>query len=144
MLTKEGIALLERVKAHILEEPRRLDMDIFVRSAATEEICPTAYWPECGTTGCIAGWTVMLVKGREETIQLDLTGGRVGRAAQKLLGISDVERAELFYLWPEEYGVAKRNGDHAEAARIIAARIDQFIAERRPPVGTATPEVREG
>ena len=132
MLTKEGIALLERVKAHILEEPRRLDMDIFVRTAGVREICPTAYWPKCGTVGCIAGWAVMLVKGREETIRLDLIGGRVGGVAQELLGISGAEHMELFFTWPEkEYRIAKVNGDHAEAARIIAAKIDQFIAERR-------------
>lgn len=46
-----NIPLIRRIQRHILAEPRRFDM---YRWAAPSKTAP------CGTSGCIAGWALML------------------------------------------------------------------------------------
>lgn len=134
-----NVELLERVKAHILEEPKRLAMGTF---AERNEEAP------CGTVACIAGWSLVLEKGaRMVTKKLaDFGEGyyedhfvyRNNRPiddphehAKKILGLTEEEAMTLFYVedWPDDltvnYMAAKRPD---KRALITAARIDRLIA----------------
>lgn len=57
----------------------------------------------CGTSGCVAGWTVALALGARAGDQIERIvwspgGGReTSRAAQAILGLADVEARRLFY-----------------------------------------------
>lgn len=61
------VKLIQKVQAHILEEPRRFDMAVLVQQYSgymleTDQNLPNAdrCYPACGTVGCIAGWSVLL------------------------------------------------------------------------------------
>jgi hypothetical protein len=53
-----NVKLLRKIQKHILEEPRRLDMDVVL----VKDIDPASWRdaPPCGTVGCIAGWACAL------------------------------------------------------------------------------------
>ena len=80
--------LLEKVKQHILEEPRRYDQGTW---GGVSDEAP------CGTRACIAGWTIHL-GGRVGLETLQQGGGKrsVFRSAQRLLRLSDEEAQALF------------------------------------------------
>ena len=127
--------LLEEVKKLIQEEPLRIHMG--------DWLYPSTRTP-CGTVGCIAGWTSMLVQRQK----LGLTDNErwVIRAhaelnrrtdnhfysiAREALEINAREADSLFYTtnWPREfieryYAV----NDPVETARVVCDRIDHFIA----------------
>ena len=113
--------LLLRVKAHILEEPKRLRMYEWYKEIGPEDLaeCPNNY-PACGTVACIAGWTCVLAgnyrKGKFEAINL--------------LNITYRQAEELFYVfnWPDPfYNRYVNNQDFTERAKITAEVIDDFI-----------------
>lgn len=126
-------ALLRRVKATILEEPGRLNMEI--------PFLPDSSVP-CGTAACIAGWTVILARrrGREP---FSTTCKRLDRScegrhhwleiepkARELLGITQEQSSTLFHSddWPypfsQRYGNALTDG---QRAKVAAQRIEHFI-----------------
>ena len=125
-----NIELLNKVKAHILEEPRRLEMVDWIVDA--EEIPVEDNRPPCGTAGCIAGWAAMLDGGFNRSIHFPR------RYATDALGIDPYGQAErLFYLsqWPAQFKFDKDRPDVSfykldkeTQARLTAARIDYFIA----------------
>jgi hypothetical protein len=51
---------------------------------------------ECGTTACIAGWTVAMEVGKK--IQ-NMTTTEIRTTAQRILGLSDSEVSDLFYAY---------------------------------------------
>lgn len=58
------IRRLRRVVAHILEEPRRFDMNEgFGKCPADDDNAPA-----CGTVGCIAGWGWALQRSQKERL----------------------------------------------------------------------------
>jgi len=62
---KLNIELFEKVKAHILEEPRRLSQITWVTTREQQpvrfaEIVSSDQEPPCGTVACVAGWTSLL------------------------------------------------------------------------------------
>lgn len=133
-----NVELLERVKAHILEEPRRLDMGLW---ADSEGEAP------CGTVGCIAGWAIILGTGA----RFDRTGFQLvyrnnrpvagfAHSAAKLLGLSIDQANEVFCVggWPDDladmYDSARDDRGRAEAT---AKRINRLIAEHTTPVASA-------
>lgn len=121
-LTQQSIDILQKVKQHILEEPRRLRMTTWFYK--TDLVDPMS--PPCGTIGCIAGFTVML-SGKIVEVET------VQEEAMELLGINDKQAGELFYTsqWPQrfsteyfDYGWASK-----ERAEVTARRIDAFIEQ---------------
>ena len=114
-----NVELLQRVKAHILEEPRRLEMYTWI-DAAPEH--PDA--PPCGAVACIAGWTCILA-GDPEPIS-------TRRRAMDLLGLDFLHSEVLFFVdhWPADLA-RKHKAAWTNEARAAAAaeRIDRFIAE---------------
>jgi hypothetical protein len=84
--------LLNKVIAHILEEPRRLEMNQ-VLCPARDLIREQENRPPCGTVGCIAGWTYVLSRKKP---RLNIYPGTVWRIAQKELGLSTLEAERLF------------------------------------------------
>ena len=60
--------LIDRIKAHILEEPKRFDMRYLAyRYGAEEDTTPGGrQLPMCKTVACIAGWAVLLTNPEEK------------------------------------------------------------------------------
>jgi hypothetical protein len=112
-----NIELLQRVKTHILEEPRRLSMNAWFYNVNPEQ----GGNPPCETVGCIAGWADFLkhgvVIGNEQIgSSLELTGD---------------QRKRLFYAhyWPEPFWTRYiYSTSKEENAKVTADRIDHFIA----------------
>lgn len=78
--------LLNRISEHILEEPRRLNMNYLFRRVEPNSIDA----PKCGTVGCIAGWACLLSNvDMEDTNDLWDT-------ARDLLGLTMEESERLF------------------------------------------------
>lgn len=78
--------LLNKISEHILEEPRRLNMNYLFRNV--NPISKDA--PPCGTVGCIAGWACVL-SGVDVELTIDLWS-----KARSLLGLSMEESERLF------------------------------------------------
>lgn len=57
---KEQRKLWRLVKEHILEEPRRLDMNVPIFMQSKEKASRDSTLPPCGTTGCLAGIAVLI------------------------------------------------------------------------------------
>lgn len=117
-----NVDLLEKVKAHILEEPKRFDMALFI---STPDDKLFAY-PKCGTVACIAGWACTL-SGIKEPANWESAGRHV-------LELNPGESDRLFYdeSWPDEYfdeyhAQKEQSSGRAEAA---CKRIDHFIATK--------------
>lgn len=116
-----NVELLERVKQHILEEPKRLRMG-FVH-ATGDWVADLTNPPSCGTVGCIAGWTCVLGNAPMRN------GQRYHSSqARDLLNITEEQGDRLFFNAPEGYtDVWKDDGSEA-TAKLCAERIDLFIA----------------
>lgn len=143
---KINVELLERVKAHILEEPRRFDMSTFVARASDPSLLLAPDMrPACGTVACIAGWAVFLSSGLPKKITEDLYESIESHAAGLLgLGLEagdlddeeddpdgESEVSRLFYVpnWPAEFRRRYRHteNDPTARARVAADRIDHFL-----------------
>src|SRR5882672_4453118 len=135
---KMNIKLLEKVKAAILAEPRRINMDHWLtKKIDTDQDVwldakPKHSEPPCGTVGCIAGWTVVLAKRQREVKRRGAAVGDVF-AIETIAGeVLDLASSRaLFYpnSWPEQFRlrlVAQRHGTKAYAT-VVADRIDFFI-----------------
>lgn len=122
-----NIPLLTDVKFNILAVPESFDIDNWFKD---NESAP------CGTTGCIAGHVVAIVK-RSKTlaaVQVKVIDhafhSQTREIAEDALGLSVAESQRLFFLgeWPVKYRcayiIAKTP---AQRARATANRIDWFI-----------------
>jgi hypothetical protein len=137
-LPKLNVRLLNRIKKHILAEPKRYNQAKWGRQVSDYEFEDNK-GPACKTQGCIAGWAVFLsvpkgkwaswwVKASNFNFHLspgvpkrEATG--IPAKAQKLLGITTDEAARLFDLNPEhQMGL--------RGALEGAAKIDALIASR--------------
>jgi hypothetical protein len=119
-----NIALLEKIKAHILEEPRRINMYLWGKTFPEGYDAP--YIPACRTAGCIAGWACMLSDEEvdEETIEnrgkilLDLT-------------VEQANRLFFYVFWParfvNDYLHLEVTERYKERAKATVERIDHFI-----------------
>jgi hypothetical protein len=132
-----NIELLLKVKAHILEEPNRLNMrswllrvgGVYANWVFDKEI---RHFGNCGTTACIAGWAAILGEPKKRVTIMDAED-----CAIELLDIRDDDAEKLFFVddWPRDLRVAWQNtkpNAFAARARIAAKRIDRFIAEHSP------------
>lgn len=128
-----NVELLERVKHHILEEPLRLDMSIWI---SHHEKGP--YTPACGTIGCIAGWAIELSGGEKLSKEMSQKG-IFGQAdiATELLGLTPLVAKRVFHVdsWPHPLRAEEWEAEDIEdvamrrlaLARITARRIDHLI-----------------
>jgi hypothetical protein len=144
-----NIELLQRVKQHILDEPRRLNMGTWVSTVRKTVPAFTGVYgrgeadlPPCGTVACVAGWAVLLSRfnGKPEeyaafirernTLSPD---GLTSSIGQEELGLSPSQMETLFYVgrWPERFRVAHEQAeeaaDYQAMAQITADRIDYLI-----------------
>ena len=122
-LKKEAIALLRRVKKKILDKPMSFDMNMWVMPNNLIE---------CGTTGCIAGWVVMLSSPGLQDLVRESRHGYVdwSKEATKKLGIEKAQASSLFIddFWPTKYSDEFfQAGSNAKRARVAANRIEHFI-----------------
>jgi len=136
-----NIEMLNRVKQTILDEPRKLDMNVFLKRYPDEMLGRAEDFTPCGTHACIAGWACILdiMDKRGITVEeisrdtirnKDDYENEYGKAG-KILAINRVEQYKLFYLedWPSEF--TKRYDDSKtaqERAEVTAQRIEHFIA----------------
>lgn len=125
-----NVGLLRKIQKHIIQEPRRLDMNVirhFVDPKGKEN-------PPCGTVGCIAGWANVLSGNYEK---FDYYIGL--SEAASTLGLDLGQRERLFTEpilyndrdidgWPEKYAVRYLKAKTAnERARATSDRIEHFI-----------------
>lgn len=90
---KNAYALLNEVKALILEEPKRYNQSIFIARAPDDiSDCDAPEGiPACGTVGCVAGWVATL-KRPSGRFGYDQASGIAGR----ILGLSAIQQSNLF------------------------------------------------
>lgn len=127
-----NVQLLERVRDHILEKPRRLMMGRWVQRQSftgstyiSDHGRPVKY-AECGTAACIAGWTCVLADERLN----HSSESYIEQRATDLLGLTDLQHYRLFYTgsWPERYRKAYYKATNmTERAKVAARRINAFI-----------------
>ncbi len=126
-LPKFNEKLYDRVVAHILEEPKRLDMESFAYSVwGIKELGDKA--PSCNTVGCFAGWAVALKK-KWRGGQLAIHYGAIPNLAQEFLGLTPDERFILFHptRWPDEDREALYG--HKVGSKAYAKVVAEFAKE---------------
>jgi hypothetical protein len=115
-----NVDLLLRVKAHILAEPRRFDMDDWVRKSKAAP---------CGTVACIAGWAGLLNNPQIEKTY-DVTSIDFFQPRHNGLQLTEDESDRLFYEgeWPEPFCSEYYDAESSsERAAVAVRRIDHFI-----------------
>ena len=122
-----NIELLQRVRDHILEDPRRLNMHEWIINVSKKHANTWNHrYPPCGTIACIAGWTILLAYPEKKQEYIS----NPEQVAANILQIDDRQARELFYIgqWPVDY--QKRYLGECtlkEMAQAAAGRIDLFI-----------------
>lgn len=126
-----NVRLLQKVKAHILEEPNRFQMGYWIKKGdpGTEVFIDyrvdgrrTRRLPACGTAACLAGWAVQLI---DPTITSDIE-----LKAERLLGLSRQQSFKLFRVnqWSKHFQkLWHATRSPRKHAQIAARVIDQFI-----------------
>jgi hypothetical protein len=113
-----NVELLQRIKAHILEDPRRVGMSNWIRRRS-----PREGGPSCGTVACIAGWAYILSERQVPPFYTQVT---------RLLGLDSQQGQRLFFelYWPSKFYAQIQTCQQgaAEYAQTVADRIDHFIA----------------
>lgn len=92
--TLEQLALAKRVRNHIAAHPERHNQDFYFLEAGEEE-----NELDCGTQGCIAGWTAILSGARfARGLMVETLDGTVHIEgySRSLLGIDEEEAEHLF------------------------------------------------
>jgi len=142
MLSKPAIRLLRKVQKHILEEPRRMNMETWLRTRIQGKRyfafrgfgvnrAENPATPPCGTAGCIAGWVMMLTPMKPEERSYIINVGNAAHSAQEKLGLDYYQGSRLFLPsdWPEPYKskLAKAKIGTKKYAQVVSDRIDYFI-----------------
>lgn len=138
-LSPEAVALLQRVKGHILATPERIRMNDWVsRGNEIEDLVADEMHmanPPCGTVACIAGWVVELGMARPKSVR----EGNVRKNALRLLKLSgtrlfgDYGQPSHALFHPEKWPFDLRRrlpyrSGTPEYAAVVAEAIDLFIA----------------
>lgn len=134
---KMNVKLLRRIQRAIMAEPARMDMRRWAVSAESI-LCPGFKAPPpCGTVGCIAGWGLLLTKGKRNKF-LEIakkfkrrTNFGIETEAGNLFGITEEQRQRLFHTesWPQPFRDRQShlNEGTLAYARVVCRRIDHFI-----------------
>jgi hypothetical protein len=125
-----NVRLLREVAKHVVGDPKRLVMDIYLwrEKDVPDNRFPAwkPQFPECGTIGCIAGWVVTLSRKIKVPYQ------QVRKQAGFLLRVNSEQACNLFFpsCWPEKFSrqLLKHNPQTKRYAEITAKRIEHFIA----------------
>ena len=131
---KLNLELFEKVKAHILEEPRRLSQITWLTKKATQplrfaELLGGLKEPPCGTVACVAGWTSLLSEKKKRSYdavsqfaanQLVLGRGKKVNEAREHLGYF------VFHYFPDAKSPYPVQGSR-RYARAVVNRINKFI-----------------
>lgn len=139
-----NVKLLQKIQAHILAEPKRLDMEYWFRDfnrvpiMEYERNCFLEV-PKCKTIGCIAGWSSALAGKRIHdsergalALGLPYDYGRDCMSARITKNASLVQR--LFYIenWPARYRKSYNSAATSDArVKATVKRIDYFIKHRK-------------
>jgi hypothetical protein len=124
---KLNVKLLNRIKKHLLEEPKRYYQGWWAERVNEMNFKGEQGPPACNTQACIAGWAVLLENPKNKwsnLIKKEDDTGYFFNKAQKLLGLSGAEADSLFSSgnqrnWYGKFGVK-------EAIR----KIDLLIKDR--------------
>lgn len=124
-----NVELFQKVKAFILEEPRRLNMIAWMETWTDKDVEKYNELPPCGTTMCIAGTAYLLSVADKITKQTVENHQRkfTQKAAADFLGLDYNQSENIFhlYLWPEEFAKRYNNTNNAqERAQATADYID--------------------
>ncbi len=120
------LGLLDDVKAAVLAEPKRANMTHYVDEST---IYSVADGPSCGTTGCFAGWSLMLAGLSLRKLR---ASGAYQELAEQLLGkdltyvFGRTKRWGFFNAGAGDACSTTAKGTKAHA-KALAARIDRFI-----------------
>jgi hypothetical protein len=129
-----NVELLQKIKAHILEEPKRAYMPTW-RLTGQDIVKRGLTPPECNTVCCISGWAAEL-SGHERCIgRADLLGleGDTGYPTSRQdSGKDSASQAQrLFYTscWPSKWQRALHRTlpQSQKYAQVVADYIDYFI-----------------
>ncbi len=119
--------LLNAIARIALEEPKRLAMGFVCYRGEGLKKRSNEYntvVSPCGTAGCIAGWTLVLTGQTEEDEQ---NGGSYYDATD-VLGLTDYQAEQLFYLSELVHAANQQTPEHAQA---VVAHIREFQAANR-------------
>lgn len=140
--------LLLKVKAAILEEPKRLDMSDWAMSEFDMKLLPEDIQPPCNTVACIAGWAISIhnnIFGEELYTLVKSKPAQYAAEgvydhyhfgphfeAKGLLELTEEQADSLFYreYWPLQFRAPYTNAAQGSIlrAKLAADRIDHFIA----------------
>lgn len=126
---KINTKLLNKIIRHILEKPKRFNMNVLAKKSKLTT---------CGTAACIAGWAVLLTKAEKydkKSFHSLINSGYISfwYAGAVALGLDAVAARQLFevYNWPTRYRApfqqAEHLGHHRKAVEIAVRRIRHFI-----------------
>lgn len=131
-----NVKLLRKVKKHILEEPKRLNMDFYGSAYCNDA-------PACGTVGCIAGWSALLslakipedryerpalMKPEKAEAALEITHNQAERLFNEPWIVYGPRKQEGHLGWPVNFAKQYLEAETPEyRAKITAARIEHFI-----------------
>lgn len=117
---KTADGLLATIERLILEEPLRYNQwDVLTVKWHPMLGDPHVAFPDCGTVGCVGGWTVALTRRRQQY------GSLLSNAA-RVLGLTGDQAGELF--GAEKAGQGSQTLDHARRG---AAHIRRFRKKYR-------------
>lgn len=140
-LPKFNEKLFDKVIDHILEEPKRLDMDSFAYTVY-EITALGSKAPSCGTVACFGGWAVALSK-RWDAKRLSEQYGMIPDLAGDALGLTSLERYVLFYPnhWPARW--TEKLYDHKQGSKAYAKVLANFATEFKAAIKANRKEAKE-
>jgi len=110
-----NVELKNRIKAHILEEPKRLDIHNWFTSL--RHVRPEQR-PSCGTIGCFAGWAHILAGGSKHDVV------NVFSFARELqIDYSLADKACFLNSWPKKFLVMWNAAKSAKQRARVAGMV---------------------
>lgn len=148
-----NVRLLRRIQKAILEEPKRVAMNVWAvggdaiqfgeyksEFGSGVDLCKRSDVPACGTIGCICGWGFALttkLRGNALADMMDKlwrSGGVTPAGSAKLFGLTEEQAKCLFFrdCWPDEFSnkLDRLYFGTKRYARVVCDRIDHFIATK--------------
>lgn len=135
-----NVELLERIVAHVVENPARLVMgDFFVRKEPGSRIQDNNFifsMPACGTVGCLAGWANHFTQGQEVELPEGIHRLDQWARAGVVLDLTNAQCRKLFLTdsWPtpfaqewEEASLDFIKEALTRRAQVFKARVEKFI-----------------